>query len=218
MANEITAADSNEITDTQFILTTDNVQGDPPGTTGTLTGPINIALQKIVNTLLYLKNRVDNLNLTAANASTTARGIIEIATLAESRTGTDTQRAVTPAGTAAAIQNADLTVANASTTARGIIEIATTNEATNATDTSRAMTPSNTRAAIDDRVPDASETESGKVQFATNAEAQNANNSSTAMTPQRTKQRIDAKIVQRTQDQYDAITNPDANILYVIVG
>ena len=58
MADEITPSDSNEITDTQFILTTDNVQGDPPGTTGTLTGPINVALQKIVNTLLYLKNRV----------------------------------------------------------------------------------------------------------------------------------------------------------------
>ena len=89
MANEITAADSNQITNTQFILTTDNVQGDPPGTTGALTGPINVALQKIVNTLLYLKNRVDNINVTASNASTTARGIIEIATLAEARAGTD---------------------------------------------------------------------------------------------------------------------------------
>ena len=69
MADEIIPVDSDETTDTQFIRTTDAVQGDPPGTTGVLTGPVNVALQKVMNTLLYLKTRLDNLNLTVNNAS-----------------------------------------------------------------------------------------------------------------------------------------------------
>ena len=61
MADEITPVDSNQIENTRFIRTTDQVLGDPPGTVGELAGPINVTLQKISNSLLYLKNRVDGL-------------------------------------------------------------------------------------------------------------------------------------------------------------
>ena len=211
MADEIIPDDSDETTDTQFIRTTDAARGDPPGTTGTLTGPINVALQKVMNTLLYLKNRLDNLNLTVNNASSTQRGIVELATPDEVETGTDTQRATTPEGVAQAIAAGTSAAPNASTTVRGIAELATLAESRTGTDTVRTVTPAGARAAIDNRVPTASESTEGKVELASNAEAGNNANNSRVMTPQRTHQQIDAKIVQRTQAQYDAITNPDSN-------
>ena len=217
MADEIIPVDSDETTDTQFIRTTDAVQGDPPGTTGVLTGPVNVALQKVMNTLLYLKTRLDNLNLTVNNASTTQRGIAELATSDETETGTDTQRVTTPAGVAAAIAAGTSAAPNASTTVRGIAELATNTEARTGTDTTRTVTPRGTREAIDDRVPTASESTEGKVEYASNAEAQNSSNNSRVMTPQRTHQQIDAKIEEVTQAEYDALT-PNANRLYVIVG
>jgi hypothetical protein len=65
-------------------------------------------------------------------ATTTEAGIVELATDAETQTGTDTNRAVTPAGLAS------LT----STTSRaGLVELATSTETTAGTDTSRAITP-----------------------------------------------------------------------------
>ncbi len=49
---------------------------------------------------------------TPADASTTAKGIVELATSAETITGTDTVRAVTPAGAAAAYQPLDSDLTN----------------------------------------------------------------------------------------------------------
>ena len=154
MADEITPVDSDETTDTQFIRTTDAVQGDPPGTTGVLTGPVNVALQKVMNTLLYLKNRLDNLNLTVNNASSTQRGIVELATPDEVETGTDDQRATTPEGVAQAIAAGTSAAPNASTTVRGIAELATLAESRTGTDSVRTVTPAGTRAAIDNRCTD----------------------------------------------------------------
>ena len=90
-----------------------------------LTGPVNVALQKVMNTLLYLKTRLDNLNLTVNNASSTQRGIVELATPDETETGADTQRATTPEGVAQAIAAGTSAAPNASTTVRGIAELAT---------------------------------------------------------------------------------------------
>ena len=226
MADEITPVDSNEITDTRFIRTTDQVLGDPPGTTGTLSGPINVALQKIINSLLYLKNRIDGLNLTAPNASTTQRGIVELATLAEARAGTDTQRATTPAGVAAAIT--EVSVDDATISTRGIVELATLAEARAGTDTVRAMTSAGTRAAIDNRVPNATTSTRGKIEIASTAEAEGLANDQVAMTPAKTLRAIEASdavmsedvenIVERTQAQHDADSNPDSNTAYFIVG
>lgn len=73
-----------------------------------------------------------------ADASTTVKGIVELATSAETITGTDADRAVTPAGLQAKV---------ASVTALGIVELATSAETQTGTDTARAITPAAFRAA-----------------------------------------------------------------------
>lgn len=65
-------------------------------------------------------------------ATTTKHGIIEIATNAEVQAGTDTERAVTPAGLSARI---------ATTSRTGLAELATNAEAIAGTDSSRVVTP-----------------------------------------------------------------------------
>jgi len=65
-------------------------------------------------------------------ATATVLGPIELATNAEVTTGSDTVRAVTPAG---------LQQKTASETALGIVELATTTECSTGTDTTRAVTP-----------------------------------------------------------------------------
>jgi hypothetical protein len=89
------------------------------------------------NTLAYAN--------TTTQASTTAPGIVELATTAETTTGTDTTRAVTPAGDKAAL---DARLVAASTTVAGLVELATSAEGTTGTDAVRAMTPQATAAAI----------------------------------------------------------------------
>lgn len=65
-------------------------------------------------------------------ASDTATGVVELATDAETQTGTDTARAITPANLAAR---------TATETRTGIVELATTAEVVTGTDTARAVTP-----------------------------------------------------------------------------
>lgn len=126
-----------------------------------------------------LKDLIDGLNVgTGSNtgdepdASLTVKGIVELATVAETNTGTDATRAVTPDGLdgwtgsgqittvgaissgswggdvipEAKLQNQSGTNTgdepNASTTVRGIVELATPTETVAGTDTSRAVTPS----------------------------------------------------------------------------
>lgn len=79
-----------------------------------------------------------------ADASTSVKGLVELATDTETVTGTDTIRAVTPFGLAAVV---------ASATARGLVELATTSEATTGTDTVRAVTPAGLKAMTDTKQP-----------------------------------------------------------------
>lgn len=67
-----------------------------------------------------------------ADASTTGKGVVELATDVETQAGTDTARAVTPFGMAAVV---------ASATGRGLVELATSAETLTGTDTTRAVTP-----------------------------------------------------------------------------
>lgn len=71
-------------------------------------------------------------------ATTTTSGVVELATSAETQTGTDTTRAVTPAGMASVV---------ASTTLPGLVELATDAEAQTGTDATRAITPASLLAA-----------------------------------------------------------------------
>jgi hypothetical protein len=70
------------------------------------------------------------------DASETVKGIVELATGAESLTGTDNTRAVHPAGLKYVLDNR-----NATETIRGLIELATQAEANAGTDAERAITP-----------------------------------------------------------------------------
>jgi len=79
------------------------------------------------------------------DASTTVKGIVELATTAETSAGTDAVRAVTPAGLAGAISDV---VPDASTTVEGKVELATNTEAVTGTDTVRAVTPAGLNAAL----------------------------------------------------------------------
>ena len=70
------------------------------------------------------------------DATESAKGIVELATAAESQTGTDNTRAVHPAGLKSTLDNR-----NASEAGTGLIEIATQAEANAGTDDVRAITP-----------------------------------------------------------------------------
>jgi hypothetical protein len=115
-----------------------------------------------------------NQDPTPVDASTTVKGIVELATSAETITGTDTARAVTPAGLQAKV---------ASTTAKGIVELATDGEADAGSDTTRAITPSNLPTAVPANMPSASTSVQGKVELATNAETITGTDTARAVTP-----------------------------------
>jgi hypothetical protein len=72
-------------------------------------------------------------------ATTAYAGVVEFATNTETQTGTDADRAVTPAGLASR---------TATTSRAGIVELATTAETTTGTDTARAVTPAGVAASV----------------------------------------------------------------------
>lgn len=76
----------------------------------------------------------------AKAAGTTAAGIVKLAAATEARSGTDTSRAVTPAGLAALTPDAN-------PLARGLVELATSGGAKAGVDTSRAVTAAEAKAA-----------------------------------------------------------------------
>lgn len=154
-------------------------------------------------------------DLVVPDASQTDAGKIEIATDAEVQTGTDTVRAVTPAGlaartatttrtgvvelatdaetqtgtdTARAITPSNLSARTATTTRTGVVELATDAETQTGTDTARAITPSNLSART------ATETRTGVVELATTAEASTGTDTARAVTPAGTKAHVDARI------------------------
>lgn len=108
------------------------------------------------------------------DASTTVKGIVELATDAETNTGTDAVRAITPSNLTAKIDtdvalaaNSDtkipsqkavkayadaVTVPDASATVKGKVELAIDAEAITGTDTVRAVTPANVAAVFTDRI------------------------------------------------------------------
>lgn len=124
------------------------------------------------------------------DASATVKGIVELATDAETLTGTDTTRATTPANIAAAL--ATVTIADASTTVKGKVELATNAETTTGTDTALATTPAGVKAAIDART--GTETAAGILELATNAETVTGTDTVRATHPAGTKAAIDARI------------------------
>lgn len=101
-------------------------------------------------------------------SSTAALGIVELATTTETRTLTDTERAVTPAGLAAV---------TATSAEVGLVELATTTEVAALTDTARAVTPAGLSAAT------ATESARGLVELATAAETTTGTDTTRAVHP-----------------------------------
>lgn len=102
------------------------------------------------------------------DASTTVKGIVELATTGETQTGTDAVRAVTPAGLAAR---------TATTTRAGVVELATAAEVNTGSLTTHAVTPQG----LDQRT--ATEARTGIVELATVAEVQAGTDTARAVTP-----------------------------------
>lgn len=137
MADTYTVEDQFE-EEINFIRTTDRVLGDPPGTTGTLTGPINVFGQKVLNSLRHLKNALDAIDTTVPNATTTEKGIAELATKVEAETGDDTTR-ITPPKRVFDILKHDN--AKATDTTRGTVKFATQDLTNEGTDTETVISP-----------------------------------------------------------------------------
>lgn len=129
-------------------------------------------------------------------ATTTVQGKVELATSTEATTGTDTTRAVTPAGlkavgdtkaplshTHTASQVTDFSTAvpaavpSATETVQGKVELATNAETQTGSDATRAVTP----ASLSSRT--ATETRTGIVELATVAEAQAGTDAVRVLTP-----------------------------------
>ena len=104
----------------------------------------------------------------SAAASATVAGVVELATDAEVTTGSDTARAVTPAG---------LHQKTTSATAIGLVELATDAEVTTGSDTARAVTP----AGLHQKTSSA--TAIGLVELATTAETATGTDTARAVTP-----------------------------------
>jgi hypothetical protein len=124
-----------------------------------------------------ISNGSGKLDSWITNSSSTAKGIVELATNAEAIAGTDTSLAVTPANMAALFGNKstatpeaskipisdgsgklDSWITNSSSTAKGIVELATNAEAIAGTDTSLAVTPANLKHVIDSKILTGSKT------------------------------------------------------------
>lgn len=103
-----------------------------------------------------------------SDASTTVKGLVELATDAETQAGTDVTRAVTPAA---------LTARTATEARSGIIELASAAETQAGADTVRAVTP----ATLSSRT--ATDTRTGLVELATDSEVQAGADSQRAVTP-----------------------------------
>jgi hypothetical protein len=133
--------------------------GSPGAGTGDMLGENNLTDLDSVSTAFA--------NIKQA-ATTTATGVLEIATDAEAQAKSDTGRALVPSNLAAL---------GASATFAGLVELATSAEVATGTDTARAVTPAGLAALT------ASTTVDGLIEIATDAEAQSKSATDKALVP-----------------------------------
>ena len=192
-----------------YILITERVLGDVAdlAENSNFGGKVNQVIQRVIDNLNWLAEKVKD-------ASTTRKGIIEVATAAEADAGTDTSRAMTPA---LVKRVADASGApDASTTRKGIIEVATQAEALNGADTSRAVTPRTSMDQLRGSNAQATEGRRGTAERANKAEAETGTDDTRMMTSLKTKNYFDTRVWIGTQAQYNAITTKTAGTLYFI--
>lgn len=166
MANEY-PEDSTFENDIEVILTTDSVQGDPSGFTGAVTGKINIVLNHIINRTRWLKDKLEALDVTVPNATTTTRGIAELATKEEAEALDDTTRITTPKRVADILKHEN---AQATESQRGTAQIASQAEAEAGSDNTRIMTPERSLQQLRHSNAEADTSQRGTVQRATQDE------------------------------------------------
>lgn len=135
-------------------------------------------------------------------ASTTATGVVELATDAEAQAKSDAARALTPSNLAAL---------GASDTFAGLVEKATDSEAQTGTDTARFITPAGLQAVT------STETRKGVVELATTAEAAAGTDTARAVTPAGVAAAISAlssggKLVDRAYGEYTTNTSSSSTI------
>lgn len=113
-------------------------------------------------------------SLVTPDASTSTAGLVQLATSAETITGTNATKAVTPAALAAKVS---------SETASGIIQIATGSEVAAGTNDTKAVTSLKLKNYVDLRVVSSSESARGIIQIATQAEVNAGTDNTKAVTP-----------------------------------
>ena len=147
---------------------------------------------KSLNTSLQITSTEEEIDFNVSPATTTEKGIIEIATQLEVDTGTDTERAITPATNK---QFTETTVINyvsnplnlpkSSETQLGVIEIATETETNAGTDNERAITPLKLKTYVDNpaNIPFATEIQRGISEIATQVEVDTGIDDEKIVTP-----------------------------------
>ena len=129
----------------EYILTSDDVQGDPADVVlgSNLTGKINQVIQALVDNLNYLD---ENAFTSLPDASVTVKGVAEIANQSEGRAGTDNTRIMTALRVLDLIRNGTNVIATESR--KGTLEIADQTQRRAASSNALAMTPSGTQDAL----------------------------------------------------------------------
>ena len=144
-------------------------------------------------------------------ATDTRAGLIKTASADEAKTGTDAEKAVTPAALKAAVDaraaSDEVAAGGSSTTSfltpksvlaieagtgkKGLVELATEAEAKAGTDATKAMTPATVKAAFDNAFASATEEQAGTVRLATPDEAKAGTDETTAVSPATMKAAVD---------------------------
>ena len=180
MANEL--PEQSQFDETlEAILTTEPVQGDPPSFQGQPTGKINVNLLKLANRCRWLKNALAALNITVPNATTTTKGIAELATKQEAEALQDTTRITPPKRVGDILKHSN---AQATESQRGTAELANQAEAEGGTDDTKIMTSEKSMQQLRHSNAGANTNRRGTVQRATQTELDEGTNEEKYITPE----------------------------------
>ena len=164
--------DQNYDDDIEFIKDTDPVQGDPAGTdpeNSPLTGGINVVIQKIVGSLAYLKDAIDN--ATIARMTDSVFGTGRTATQNEAETGTAHGQGGPLLSVLRGMQLLRGSAAQATVTRRGTAEIASATEAVDENNTTHMLNPQRGFTLLRSSQAQATESQRGTVRRASQSQA-----------------------------------------------
>ncbi|AZC95308.1 gp53-like domain-containing protein [Pseudomonas chlororaphis] len=136
------------------------------------------------------------LSAALVGATTTAAGLLRIATQPEVDDGTNNNSAVTPATLKARLA---AVLVGATTTAAGLLRIATQPEVDDGTNNNSAVTPATLKARLAAVLVGATTTAAGLLRIATQPEVDDGTNNNSAVTPATLKARLAAVLVGATE-------------------